>query len=212
MVLSRRPAQRCGATAALAPRRRHHALVAAAASSDGGGLLEQDALAAASISLDQTQLDLAVQRAVERLRQAGLGNGGASGGSGGGGDVAGDRALSQAIHRVVEEEVHTAFESELQAVHTAFEQEMVATKQTVKDAVDAALHDGSMKFDVTANVNTVMAITAVIAYWRGVGGLLDILFEDSLEGYVACVAFGWLIILLIKVLKLPVVEGNSLGL
>ena len=46
----------------------------------------------------------------------------------------------------------------------------------------------------------------------GVGGLLDILFEDSLEGYVACVAFGWLIILLIKVLKLPVVEGNSLGL
>lgn len=35
---------------------------------------------------------------------------------------------------------------------------------------------------------------AVILYWRGVGGLLDILLEDSLEGYVACTAMGFGII------------------
>lgn len=35
---------------------------------------------------------------------------------------------------------------------------------------------------------------AVILYWRGVGGLLDILLEDSLEGYVACCALGFAII------------------
>ena len=36
-------------------------------------------------------------------------------------------------------------------------------------AVETALHEGGgdMKFNVTANVNTLMAITAVIAYWRG---------------------------------------------
>ena len=45
----------------------------------------------------------------------------------------------------------------------------------------------------------------------GVGGLLDILFEDSLEGYVGCVVFGLSIIGLIRALKLPVVEGNGLG-
>jgi hypothetical protein len=35
--------------------------------------------------------------------------------------------------------------------------------------VETALHEGGgdMKFNVTANVNTLMAITAVIAYWRG---------------------------------------------
>jgi hypothetical protein len=44
-----------------------------------------------------------------------------------------------------------------------------------------------------------------------VGGLLDILLEDSLEGYVACVAFGFLIIGAIRLLKLPVVEGSGLG-
>lgn len=127
-----------------------------------------------------------------------------------------EAALNQTMHRVIEEEVHMAFEHEMQglneAVHNAFEQEMSTAKQTMKDAVDAALHDGNMRFDITANVNTLMAVMAVISLWRGVGGLLDILFEDSLEGYVACVGFGVGIILLIRLLKLPVVEGSGLGI
>ena len=43
----------------------------------------------------------------------------------------------------------------------------------------------------------------------GVGGLLDILLEDSLEGYVFCAFFGFGVIGLIRTLKLPVVEGGS---
>jgi hypothetical protein len=112
-------------------------------------------------SLDQSQLDMAVEKAVQRLQAAGLA---ADDGSELGCDPA---SLSRSIHQVVVEEVHAAFETELTAVHDAFELERSASKQNVKDAVDAALHDQPMKFDVTANVNTIMAITAVIAYWRG---------------------------------------------
>lgn len=141
---------------------------------------------------------------MQRLQAAGLA---ADDGSELGCDPA---SLSRSIHQVVVEEVHAAFETELTAVHDAFELERSASKQNVKDAVDAALHDQPMKFDVTANVNTIMAITAVIAYWRGVGGLLDIVFEESLEGFVACIVFGWVVLGLIRVLKLPVVEGAGL--
>lgn len=119
------------------------------------------------------------------------------------------------MHRVIEDEVHAAFESEMegfnQAVHVAFEAEMETARKTVKDAVDDALTENMGNMGVTANVNTLMAVTGVIAYWRGVGGLLDILLEDSLEGYVACVVFGFSIIGVIRKLKLPVVEGGSVG-
>lgn len=55
-----------------------------------------------------------------------------------------------------------------------------------------------------------LPLPALPDYVAGVGGLLDILLEDSLEGYVACIAFGVGVIWLIRVLKLPVVEGNGL--
>lgn len=45
----------------------------------------------------------------------------------------------------------------------------------------------------------------------GVDGLLGILLEDSLEGYVACTVFGFAIGTIIRKLKLPVVEGGSIG-
>lgn len=45
----------------------------------------------------------------------------------------------------------------------------------------------------------------------GVDGLLGILLEDSLEGYVACTVFGFAIGTLIRTLKLPVVEGGGMG-
>ena len=37
----------------------------------------------------------------------------------------------------------------------------------VLQEIQAAVSESVMKFDVTANVNTLMAITGVIAYWRG---------------------------------------------
>ena len=46
----------------------------------------------------------------------------------------------------------------------------------------------------------------------GVGGMLDIIFEDSLEGYIVCTVFGLGVIVLIRALRLPVVEGNGLGI
>ncbi|KAL4424862.1 hypothetical protein ABPG77_011112 [Micractinium sp. CCAP 211/92] len=78
-------------------------------------------------------------------------------------------------------------------------------------AVEKALEGSSKNSGITANVNTMMAVTGVIAYWRGVDGLLGILLEDSLEGYVACTVFGFAIGTLIRTLKLPVVEGGGMG-
>ena len=44
----------------------------------------------------------------------------------------------------------------------------------------------------------------------GVGGLLDWLFEDSLEGYVICTVFGLGVVFVVRALNLPIVEGKGL--
>eukprot|EP00887_Chlorella_sp_A99_P000012 scaffold16.g12.t1 len=107
-----------------------------------------------------------------------------------------------ALHDVIEAELHTAMEHEMETVSQTMHQE-------VKEAVEEALAE-SKGFDLRANVNTYMGITAVIMYWRGMDGLMELAFEDSLEGYLACVAFGLSIMLLIRFLKLPVAEVEML--
>ncbi|PSC77053.1 Lysine histidine transporter 1 [Micractinium conductrix] len=192
---------------------------AAAAAAVASAAAENEALA----SLDAAQLDAAIAAALQRVAatMATAGNGPSTQGSNGAtnGTAAAASAAAAAAapgdeeswHRFIEDEVHHAFEIEIQelnkAVHDAVEAEMSTTQQSMRDAVDAALADRSR--GITANVNTLMAVTGVIAYWRGVGGLLDILLEDSLEGYVFCAFFGFGVIGLIRTLKLPVVEGGS---
>ncbi|KAL4421343.1 hypothetical protein ABPG75_010634 [Micractinium tetrahymenae] len=104
---------------------------------------------------------------------------------------------AEQLHNLIEEEVHAAFEAE-----------MSNTRQTVREAVEEALEESNRSMGITANVNTIMAVTGVIMWWRGVDGLLGILLEDSLEGYVACTVFGYAIGTIIRQLKLPVVEGG----
>jgi hypothetical protein len=125
------------AAPAFASRRRPSTeLSASSAAADSNGLLEQQGgLSAALNSLDQTQIDMAVQRAVERLS---------------GSDASTD-VDAAAMSRAIQEEVHSVFESELAAVHTAFEQEMVNTKQTVKDVRLSNVHCSCLAFECWAH-------------------------------------------------------------
>lgn len=92
-----------------------------------------------------------------------------------------------------------------QAVHAAFEQEMVTVNQTVQEAVETALLDRS--FDIKANMNTMVALTGVIMYWRGIWNLFDsFLGTDNLTANVGSVFIGLAIILLYRILKLPLAE------
>jgi hypothetical protein len=75
-------------------------------------------------------------------------------------------------------------------------------------------HDNQLRFSCDLTVPPLHLILCCVPLCcvcaAGVGGLLDIVFEESLEGFVACIVFGWVVLGLIRVLKLPVVEGAGL--
>lgn len=109
----------------------------------------------------------------------------------------------------IDEKVHIAMEAEMeqinQAVHTAFEAEMETLNQTVEQAVETALLDRS--FDIKANLNTMIALTGVILYWRGVWNVADQLWgTDDLTSNLGSLLIGLSVILLFRILKVPLAE------
>jgi hypothetical protein len=125
--------------------------------------------------------------------------------------------------------VHEAFEQEIeninQAVHEAFKQERAeldlqvgqtvqeavqeavesAVESAVETAVENALLDRS--FDIRANFNTLIALTGVILYWRGMWNLWDSwLGTESVTGNVGSILIGMSVILLFRIFKLPLAE------
>ncbi|KAI7845335.1 hypothetical protein COHA_001176 [Chlorella ohadii] len=129
----------------------------------------------------------------------------------------------------LEEMVHEAFEQEIeninQAVHEAFKQERaeldLQVGQTVQEAVQEAVESAvetavetavenallDRSFDIRANFNTLIALTGVILYWRGVWNLFDVwLGTDDLRGNVGSILIGMSVILLFRIFKLPLAE------
>ncbi|PSC68611.1 hypothetical protein C2E20_7784 [Micractinium conductrix] len=96
-----------------------------------------------------------------------------------------DESIEAAVQHAVEQEIETIN----QAVHTAFEAELESLNQTVEQAVETALLDRS--FDIKANLNTAIALTGVILYWRGIWNLADsLLGTENLLANVGSVMLG----------------------
>ena len=51
----------------------------------------------------------------------------------------------------------------------------------VADAISTALADGSLGFDFRANVYTLICITGVVLYWRGVWTLWCVLCQEAVD-------------------------------
>eukprot|EP00887_Chlorella_sp_A99_P002162 scaffold21.g2162.t1 len=137
---------------------------------------------------------------------------GGEGGEGEGGE--GGEHISVPLAEIsldeLKDELHDAIEVE--QLHEVFEQEMRDAKQQVQEAVETALSESEMKMSLTVHhLNTFVGLCGVISFWRGMWGLLDYYFEDSLEGYVICLGVGLLVMLVFQLFKLPVAEGTGLG-
>lgn len=81
-----------------------------------------------------------------------------------------------------------------------------AVHEAVHDAVQQAIED-NVSFDVRANVYTLIAVTGVILFWRGVWNSWDSLFGTELASNMGSMAVGLVIMLVIRILNLPLVEG-----
>ncbi|KAK9819664.1 hypothetical protein WJX72_000906 [[Myrmecia] bisecta] len=90
-----------------------------------------------------------------------------------------------------------------EAVEQAIEQGL---ERQLQNAVENALTDSPMRFDMKANANTLLAVTGVILYWRGVWTLWDVTFGYSVWSEVGAIASGLVVMVLIKYNKLPLAE------
>ncbi|KAL4444676.1 hypothetical protein ABPG77_002493 [Micractinium sp. CCAP 211/92] len=90
-----------------------------------------------------------------------------------------------------------------------------AVAEAVQEAVQEAVHDAvqqaieeNVQFDVRANFNTLIAVTGVILFWRGVWNTWDVFFgSDSLLSNVGSLVLGLVIMLLVRFWDLPLVTS-----
>lgn len=112
--------------------------------------------------------------------------------------------------------VHEAVAGELEAavgaaVHDAFEAELESVQETVAEAVGQALDAGTVRYDLRANFNTLVALTGVVIFERGVWTAWDVLFGDSAWSEAASIAVGLLIMLAVRVFDIPLAEWRRPG-
>mmetsp|Transcript_16901 Transcript_16901/g.50463 ORF Transcript_16901/g.50463 Transcript_16901/m.50463 type:complete len:115 (-) Transcript_16901:655-999(-) len=80
----------------------------------------------------------------------------------------------------------------------------------VQQAVAAAIEDGTLVgslWDWHANVYTLVAITGVVLFWRGLWTLWDAMFGLSIISNVCSLLLGLTIITVFRLLKVPLLEG-----
>lgn len=90
-----------------------------------------------------------------------------------------------------------------------------AVAEAVQEAVQEAVHDAvqqaieeNVQFDVRANFYTLIAVTGVILFWRGVWQAWDLAFgADSLLSNVSSLLVGLLIMLLVRFFDVPLVTS-----
>lgn len=78
--------------------------------------------------------------------------------------------------------------------------------EAVQDAVTAAFEENG-RFDVRANFYTLIAITGVILYWRGIWNSWDYFFGLSIWSEAASVVTGLVVMLTMRYLQVPLVES-----
>lgn len=78
-------------------------------------------------------------------------------------------------------------------------------------AVGQALDSSTAKFDLKANLNTLVALTGVVIFERGVWTLWDVVFGDSLISEVASVVVGLFIMLAVRIFDIPLAEWKRPG-
>ncbi|KAK9817443.1 hypothetical protein WJX74_006404 [Apatococcus lobatus] len=118
-----------------------------------------------------------------------------------------DRALLQASSAAVSESVGDDLSpTEASAVELAI---AAGLKQQLPKAIEGVFMDPdmNMRFDVTANVNTLFALVGVIFFWRGVWTLWDVGLGDSMGSEIGGVVLGLVIMAIIRWRKLPLAEG-----
>ncbi|KAL4427646.1 hypothetical protein ABPG75_001735 [Micractinium tetrahymenae] len=90
-----------------------------------------------------------------------------------------------------------------------------AVAEAVQEAVQEAVHDAvqqaieeNVQFDVRANVYTLVAVTGVILFWRGVWNTWDVLFgTDTLLSNVGSLFVGLAVMLLVRFFDVPLVTS-----
>lgn len=108
-------------------------------------------------------------------------------------------------------EVDFAQETVQDAIQEAVQdavQEVV--QDTVTDAVQeavAAAFEENGRFDVRANFYTLIAITGVVLYWRGIWNSWDYCFGLSIWSEMASVVTGLIVMITMRYLQVPLVES-----
>ncbi|PRW45386.1 ubiquitin-conjugating enzyme [Chlorella sorokiniana] len=115
-------------------------------------------------------------------------------------DPAGEKADEDAVREL---EVEIVAGAVAEAVAEAVQE---AVQEAVHDAVQQAIEE-NVQFDVRANVYTLIAVTGVILFWRGVWNTWDSIFGTELQSNIGSMVVGLVIMCIIRALDLPLVQG-----
>ena len=78
--------------------------------------------------------------------------------------------------------------------------------EAVQDAVAQAIEE-TVRFDLRANFYTLIAITGVILYWRGIWTLWDYCFGMRLESELASIAIGLIVMVSFRLSGVSLLES-----
>ena len=111
----------------------------------------------------------------------------------------------------LETRIHEAMGAEIEAavgiaVHEAMEAEMTTVQETVAEAMVKGFEDNQMSFDLRANFNTLVALTGIVIFERGVWTTWDVFFGDSLSSELASIVVGLSIMVAIRIFNIPLAE------
>ncbi|KAK9812236.1 hypothetical protein WJX73_006111 [Symbiochloris irregularis] len=108
-------------------------------------------------------------------------------------------------HNTVSEAIQGAVENAVQEVVQD------AVQGAVQDAVQQVMDDTRVKFDVRANFYTLIAITGVVIFWRGVWTTWDYFFGFAIWSELGAIATGLGIMVFFRLMHLPLLDGLPSG-
>ena len=118
------------------------------------------------------------------------------------------QATNPSQNKSISDEVQAAVNM---AVHEAMEAETKLVQDTVVEAVEQALKDENMGFNLRANVNTFVFLMGVIVFERGVWAGCDEIFGNDVTGDLASLLVGLFIIVSVRVFNIPLAEWRRPG-
>lgn len=119
-----------------------------------------------------------------------------------------NETVTEELRTSIQEAMNTEIEA---AVVRGIEAEMGLMQETVAEAVANSL-DTSVRFDLRANFNTLVALTGVVIFERGVWSAWDSFFGDSFSSNIASIGVGLAIMVSVPLFKIPLAEWRRPGL